>query len=78
LQFPSALYSFTGGRFFESLLINEHGAADGMGIDRGNRSSRRKPMPLCPPQIPHNLTYVQILTAAVEFEARYFKLSYLD
>jgi hypothetical protein len=30
----------------------------GMKIDRGNRSTRRKPvpLPLCPPQIPHDLT----------------------
>jgi hypothetical protein len=35
------------------------GAVDGMKISRGNRSTRRKPspVPLCPPQIPHNLTW---------------------
>jgi hypothetical protein len=32
-----------------------------MRIGRGNRSTRRKsaPMPLCPPQIPHDLTRAQ-------------------
>jgi hypothetical protein len=34
------------------------GAVGGMNIDRGNRSTRRKPAPapLCPPQIPHDQT----------------------
>jgi hypothetical protein len=34
------------------------GAIGGMRIGRGNRSTRRKPapVPLCPPQIPHDLT----------------------
>jgi hypothetical protein len=33
----------------------DDGEFGGMMIDRGNRSTRRKPapMPLCPPQIPH-------------------------
>jgi hypothetical protein len=33
----------------------DDGAIGGMKIDRGNRSSRRKPapVPLCPPQTPH-------------------------
>jgi hypothetical protein len=32
----------------------------GMKIGRGNRSTRKKPdpVPLCPPQIPHDLTLV--------------------
>jgi hypothetical protein len=36
----------------------EDGEFGGMMIGRGNRSTRRKlaPMPLCPPQIPHELT----------------------
>jgi hypothetical protein len=36
----------------------EEGEFCGMMIDRGNRSTRRKPvrMTLFPPQIPHNLT----------------------
>jgi hypothetical protein len=36
----------------------ENGEFGGMKIDRGNRSTRRKPdpAPLCPPQIPHDLT----------------------
>jgi hypothetical protein len=39
----------------------------GMRIGRGNRSSRRKPVlvPLCPPQIPHDLTRDRTQAAAV-------------
>jgi hypothetical protein len=39
-----------------------------MKIGRDNRSTRRKPapVPLCPPQIPHNLTRARTLAAAVE------------
>jgi hypothetical protein len=39
-------------------MINEYGTVGGMIIDRRNRSTRRKPasVPLCPPQIPHELT----------------------
>jgi hypothetical protein len=43
------------------------GAIGGMKIGRGNRSIRRKPaaMTLCPPQIPHDLTWDRIRAAAV-------------
>jgi hypothetical protein len=36
---------------------DDYGAVGGMRIGRGNRSTRRKPtpVPLCPPQIPHDL-----------------------
>jgi hypothetical protein len=39
----------------------------GMRIGRGNRSTRRKPapVPLCPPQIPHDLTWDRTRAAAV-------------
>jgi hypothetical protein len=42
-------------------------AMGGMKIGRGNRSTRRKPAlaPLCPPQIPHDLTRARTRTAAV-------------
>jgi hypothetical protein len=35
------------------------GVIGGMRIGRGNHSARRKPapVPLCPPQIPHDLTW---------------------
>jgi hypothetical protein len=38
----------------------KYGAAGGMKFGWGNRSTRRKPapVPLCTPQIPHNLTWV--------------------
>jgi hypothetical protein len=37
---------------------HEVGEVDGMMISRGNRSTWRKPapVPLCPPQTPHDLT----------------------
>jgi hypothetical protein len=46
---------------------DECGAVSGMRIGRENRSARRKPapLPLCPPQIQHNLTWVRTLVAAV-------------
>jgi hypothetical protein len=46
---------------------NKCGAVGGMIIGRGNRSTRRKParVPLCPPQIPHDLTWARTRAAAV-------------
>jgi hypothetical protein len=43
------------------------GAIGGMKTGRGNRSTRRKPtlVPLCPPQIPHDLTRARTRTTAV-------------
>jgi hypothetical protein len=42
-------------------------AVGGMRIGRGNRSTQRKPAPapLCPPQIPHNLTWARTRAATV-------------
>jgi hypothetical protein len=42
-------------------------AVGGMRIGRGNRSTRRKPapMPLCPPQISHDMTWARTRVAAV-------------
>jgi hypothetical protein len=39
-------------------MIGEYGAVGGTRIDRGNWSTQIKPvpLPLCPPQIPHDLT----------------------
>jgi hypothetical protein len=41
----------------DDMMINGCGAVGGTRIGRGIRSTRRKsaPMPLCPPQIPHDL-----------------------
>jgi hypothetical protein len=38
---------------------DDYGAVGGMRIGRGNQSTRRKPtpVPLCPPQIPHNFIH---------------------
>jgi hypothetical protein len=41
------------------------GTIGGMKIGRGNRSTRRKPAPLCPPQIPHDQTRARTRAAAV-------------
>jgi hypothetical protein len=45
---------------------DECGAVGGIRIGRGNRSTHRKPtpVPLCPPQIPHDLTWARIQAAA--------------
>jgi hypothetical protein len=47
---------------------DDYGAVGGMRIGRGNRSTRRKPapVPLCPPQIPHDLIWDWTRAAAVE------------
>jgi hypothetical protein len=47
---------------------DECGAVSGMRIGKGNRSTRRKPapVPLSPPQIPHELTWNRTRAAAVE------------
>jgi hypothetical protein len=46
---------------------DECGAVGGMRISRGNQNTREKPAsaPLCPPQIPHNLTWTQTRATAV-------------
>jgi hypothetical protein len=47
---------------------NECGAVGGMKIGRESRNARRKPVPvspLCPPQIPHDLTWARTRAAAV-------------
>jgi hypothetical protein len=43
------------------------GTIGGMQSGRGNRNTRRKraPVPLCPPQIPHDLTRARTRVAAV-------------
>jgi hypothetical protein len=40
---------------------DDYGAVGGMRIGRGNRSTRRKPalVPLCPPQIQYELTWIE-------------------
>jgi hypothetical protein len=50
--------SATVGLLHQSRMIDDdYGAVGGMRIGRGNRSTRRKPapVPLCPPQFPHDL-----------------------
>jgi hypothetical protein len=47
------------GLLYQPWMIDQYGAIGGMRISRGNRSPLRKsaPLPLCPPQIPLNLTW---------------------
>jgi hypothetical protein len=50
--------SATVGLLYQPRMIDDdYGAVGGMRIGRGNRSSRRKPapVPVCSPQIPHDL-----------------------
>jgi hypothetical protein len=48
-------------------MINEYGAVGGMRIGRGNWSTSwdPAPVPFCPPQIPHDLTWDQTQAVAV-------------
>jgi hypothetical protein len=61
----------TTGLVYQSQMIDDVdcGAVGGMRIGRGNRSTRRKPVPvpLCPPQIPHDLTWAR--TGLPQWEA---------
>jgi hypothetical protein len=42
-------------------MVNEYGAVGGMRMGRGNQSTH---MPLCPPQIPQDLTWDQTQAAS--------------
>jgi hypothetical protein len=56
------------GLLYQPQMIDDAcGAVGGMRIGRGNRSTRRKPtpVPLCPPQIPRDLTWARTRVAAV-------------
>jgi hypothetical protein len=59
----------TTGLLYQPQMIGDGdcGAIGGMRIDKGNRSTRRKPAPapLCPPQIPHDQTRGRTRAAAV-------------
>jgi hypothetical protein len=60
--------SATVGLLYQPRMIDDDYEAVGrMRIGRGNRSTRRKPAPvsLCPPQIPHDLTWDRTRAAAV-------------
>jgi hypothetical protein len=71
------LFSFFGWGEIESTFYylayctrpddDDCGSVGGMNISRGNRSTRRKhaPVPLCPPQIPHTLTWDRTRAAAM-------------
>jgi hypothetical protein len=56
------------GLLYQLRMIDDDcGAVGGMRIDRGNRSIGRKPIPvpLCPPQIPHDVTWARTPAATV-------------
>jgi hypothetical protein len=48
-------------------MVDEYGAVGGMKIGWGNLSTRRIPatVPLCPPQMLHDMTWAGTLAAAV-------------
>jgi hypothetical protein len=50
---------------YQPQMIDECGAGGGMRTDRGNRNIHRIPVPLYPPQIPHDLTWDWTRAAAV-------------
>jgi hypothetical protein len=55
------------GLFYQPRMTDECGAIGGMRIGRGHRNTRIKPspVPLRPPQIPHNLTWAGSRAAAM-------------
>jgi hypothetical protein len=57
------------GLLYQPRMIDDGdcGAISEMKIGKGNRSTRRKPapVPLCPPQIPHDLTRARTRPATV-------------
>jgi hypothetical protein len=60
--------SATVGLLYQLRMIdNDYGAVGGMRVGSGNRSTRRKPapVPLRPPQIPHDLTWDRTRASAV-------------
>jgi hypothetical protein len=60
--------SATVGLLYQPRMIDyDYGAVGGIRIGRGNQSTRRKPaaVPLCPPQIPHDLTWDRTRAAAM-------------
>jgi hypothetical protein len=60
--------SATVGLLYQPRMSDDdYGAVGGIRIGRGNRSTRRKPapVPLCPPHIPHDLTWDRTRAAAV-------------
>jgi hypothetical protein len=59
--------SLTGLLYHLRMIDDECGAVGGMIIGRRNRSTRRKPapVPLCSPQIPHDLTWARTRATAV-------------
>jgi hypothetical protein len=68
------LFSFLSFSYLMSLselrlnrMVNEYGAVGGMGIARGNPSTSSVPVPVpfCPPQILHDLTWDQTQAVAV-------------
>jgi hypothetical protein len=65
---PLGTAATTGLSYHPQLIdAGDCGAIGGMKIGRRNRSTRRKPAPapLCPPQIPHDLTWARTRAAAV-------------
>jgi hypothetical protein len=60
--------SATVGLLYQPRMIDDdYGEVGGMRIGRGNRSTRRQPalLPLCPAQIPYDLTWDRTRAAAV-------------
>jgi hypothetical protein len=55
------------GLLYQPRMIDEYEGFGGMRTGRGKRSTRRTPapVPLCPPQIPHDLTWDRTRVAAV-------------
>jgi hypothetical protein len=70
----------TSATNWPTLPAPDDGAFRGMRIGRGNRSTRKKPapVPLCPPQILHYLTWARTRAAAVGSRRLWHGLTDLD
>jgi hypothetical protein len=64
---PLGTAATTGLLYHPQMIDDECGAIGGMRIGRGNRCTLRKPapVPLCPPQIPRDMTRAGTRAAAV-------------
>jgi hypothetical protein len=67
------------GLSYQPRMIDKYGEFGGMRMGRGNRSTHRNPTPdkLCPPQIPHDVTWDRTRAPAAVGSQRLTNLSYV-
>jgi hypothetical protein len=64
---PLGIAATIGLLYQHQMIDSDYGAVGGMKFGKGNRSTRRKPapVPLCPPQFPHDLTSARTRAAEI-------------